>query len=524
MADTKEILGANGTITALNTPEPFINIFDIIIPQTFKTKLYAFKDSSLTVDGGLFVFGKATSPRMRGHFRVSDSHISDLYLTLKELYLDFKGKELDVNVDKLVLNGSDINAKTNISLVPSSVLNINNVKVNSNLINVDKLMKVADAATKLVPPAQQTTTKPVPVDIPVLIKTGTIDMKRIIATPIEITNTTGLIALRNNIFYLNNLRTHTFDGTVRGNINVNLANNGLGIKVQGANLDAEKALLALANLKDTLTGKASFKADIGLSGVTMEEQMKSLKGKVDFKLEDGQLGPFGKIENLILAENIRESEFFKTTIGQVINSITSVDTSHYDRVEGSLAFKDGVTTMESITSLGPVLSLHIAGNMDLLANQIDMKLRGRLGSQVSDMLGPLAYLNPINLVKNTPGMNVLAAKAFFLFCESVTTEEMNAIPLLVNSNDDTATKFQVVVRGDVAKPLTLIKSFKWLAEQSQIDSAQSFASMLPEPKPEKKGLFRNVKDEPTVEVEDPINLLFKSSNQKSETTENVVAE
>ena len=525
MADTNEILGAGGTITALNTAEPFINIFDVIIPQTFKTKLYAFKDSSLTVDGGLFIFGKAASPRMRGHFRVSDSHISDLYLTLKELYLDFKGKELDINVDNLVLNGSDINAKTNISLVPSSVLNINNVKVNSKLINVDKMMKVADAAAKLVPPAPKTTSNPAPVDIPVLIKTGTIDMKRIIASPIEITNTTGLIGLRNNIFYLNNLRTHTFDGTVRGNINVNLANNGLGIKVQGANLDAEKALLALANLKDTLTGTASFKADIGLSGVTMEEQMKSLKGKVDFKLEDGQLGPFGKIENLILAENIRESEFFKTTIGQVINSITSVDTSHYDIVEGSLNFKDGVTTMESITSLGPVLSLHIAGNMDLLANHIDMKLRGRLGSQVSDMLGPLAYLNPINLVKNTPGMNVLAAKAFFLFCESVTAEEMNAIPKLVNSNDDTATKFQVVVRGDVAKPLTLIKSFKWLAEQSQIDSAQSFASMLPEPKPEKKGLFRNVKDEPTVEVEDPINLLFKSSNQASKiTTEEVVAD
>lgn len=513
MSNTEAIIRAKGTVSALNTKEPFINIFDILIPQTFQAQLYAFKDSLMTVDGGLFVFGKATSPRMRGHFRISDAHISDLFLSLKELYMDFKGKELDINVDKLVLNGSDINTQANISLVPAPVININSVRVDSNLINVDKLMKVADVASKLAPPAPKTQSKLTPIDIPVLIKTGSINMKRIIATPIEITNTTGLIALRNNVLYLNNLRTNTFDGTVRGKINVNLVNNGLDIKVQGADLNMEKTLLALANLKDTLTGTASFKADIGLNGVILEEQMKSLNGKVDFKLEKGQLGPFGKIENLILAENIRESEFFKTTIGQVINSITSVDTSHYDVVNGSLTFDKGITTMESITSLGPVLSIHIAGNMDLLANRIDMKLRGRLGSQVSDMLGPLAYLNPINLVKNTPGMNIIAAKAFFLFCESVTAEEMQAIPLLVNSNDDTATKFQVVIRGDVAKPLTLIKSFKWLAEQSEIDNAKTFASTLPEPKPEKRGLFKNVNEKPPVEVEDPINLLFKSSNQ-----------
>ena len=528
MENTKEILGAGGTITALNTSEPFINIFDIIIPQTFNAKLYAFKDSLFTVDGGLFIFGKAKSPRMRGHFRISNSHISDLYLTLKELYIDFKGKELDINLDNLILNGSDINVKTNLSLVPSTVLQVNNVKVNSKLLNVDKMMKVADTAAKLVPPAQKSTTKPAPVDIPVLVKTGTIDLKKVIVNPLEIKNTTGIISLKNNIFYLNNLLTHTFDGIVRGNINVNLTNNNLGIKVQGYNLNAEDALLKLANLKDTLNGTASFKADIGLGGTTLEEQMKSLKGKVDFKLEDGQLGPFGKIENLILAENIRESEFFKTTIGQILNSLTSVDTSHYDEVKGSLTFKDGITTMESITSLGPVLSIHIAGNMDLLANQIDMKLRGRLGSQVSDMLGPLAYLNPINLVKNTPGMNIIAAKAFFLFCEAITTEEMNAIPMLVDSNDNTATKFQVVIRGDVAKPLTLIKSFKWLAEQSEIDNAQSFASTLPEPKPEKKGWFKNVKEEETQPVEDPIKYLFNSNKTApditSSTTEGTISE
>ena len=58
---------------------------------------------------------------------------------------------------------------------------------------------------------------------------------------------------------------------------------------------------------------------------------------------------------------------------------------------------------------------------------------------------------------------------------------MKAIPELYEYSDANATKFQVVLRGDTTKPLTLVKSFKWLAEQSQIDNATAFASTLPEP-------------------------------------------
>ena len=71
-------------------------------------------------------------------------------------------------------------------------------------------------------------------------------------------------------------------------------------------------------------------------------------------------------------------------------------------------------------------------------------------------------------------------KIFFLFTEVVTETEFAQIPALTKDIDDNnATKFQVVVRGDVAKPLTLVKSFKWLALQSDIDKAQSHVSLVP---------------------------------------------
>ena len=41
--------------------------------------------------------------------------------------------------------------------------------------------------------------------------------------------------------------------------------------------------------------------------------------------------------------------------------------------------------------------------------------------------------------------------------------------------DANATKFQIVLKGDVAKPLKLVKSFKWLALQKDMDAAKEFS-------------------------------------------------
>lgn len=61
-------------------------------------------------------------------------------------------------------------------------------------------------------------------------------------------------------------------------------------------LNVEKAVLALANMKDTISGDLAFRTDLTLSGATIEEQMKTLKGTVTFAMTDGQLGPFGNLK------------------------------------------------------------------------------------------------------------------------------------------------------------------------------------------------------------------------------------
>ena len=87
---------------------------------------------------------------------------------------------------------------------------------------------------------------------------------------------------------------------------MNLITSLLNIRLTGRGIDVEKALLDAAGMKDTLSGTAAFETDISLKGATYEEQMRSLKGTVGFDVRNGQFGPFGKLENLIIAENIKK--------------------------------------------------------------------------------------------------------------------------------------------------------------------------------------------------------------------------
>ena len=258
---------------------------------------------------------------------------------------------------------------------------------------------------------------------------------------------------------------------------MNLLSGLMTIKLNGKGLDSDKALTDAANMKNMISGDLDFKTNISLKGATYIEQMKSLKGDVDFELTDGQYGPFAKLENFFLAENVRENPFFKNTIGVILTPITTIDSTHYEKLNGKVSFKDGVVNLGSIKSQGDILCILINGDMNLLTNELDSKVRVRLASAVSDMLGPIAMANPVNLVKNTPGLNVASSKLFSVFSQVVTPEEYKEIPDFAKDHSDAnATKFQIVLDGNVAKPLSLVKSFKWLALQEDMDKASEFSA------------------------------------------------
>lgn len=472
-----EIFGIDGTIEGDR-----INLIKITMPQHLNGKIYAFPQSSFKFGGRAFVLGETAAPRMRGGFTIQSLSIPELLLDLRSGTLRFKGNHADLAADDLILNGSDLQIDSSISLMPSPVLTITDLDIASRYLNADKLMKVSDRAMAYVPKNPAPAPASQPANIPVVIQNGSIKMDRIISGNIDIRNTTGRIALDHNVFRLRGLRTNIFGGNVNGNIAMNLLYSYLTMNLRGEKINVDTALRQAAGMKDTLKGTAVFKANLSLKGATYEEQMKTLKGDVNFTVKDGQFGPFGKIENLILAENIRESQFFQTAIGGIIDGLLTIDTTHFSDLSGSLTFNDGICHIDPMTSLGDILSLHIFGDFDILRNYADMKVRARMASLVSNLLGPIGAINPANLVNSAASLNIVTAKAFSLFCEMVPESELATLPSFANSYvDNAATKFQLVVRGDAAKPLTLVKSFKWLASQTEYENAVNYVNSIPEP-------------------------------------------
>ncbi len=454
-----------------------INLFRLQTQKELTGSVGIFKKSSFKTSGKISLHGKPDNLVYGGDYRVVDLNIPEILFSIKNIDLNFVPRGVDLYLKDIDINKSKINASLSADLNPKKIFRVDNINVLSDMIDVDNALKVVEKLANYMPkPSASASNSKTNQDIPLYAK-GKYDIKKIKTGAIELSDTRGDILVQNNTLFLNNMSTKAFHGNISGDIGMNLLTSLLKVKVSGKNIDANKMLTDAANMKDTLSGTMDFKTDISLSGATYIEQVKSLKGTIDFQAKNGQYGPFSKLENFFLAENIRENPVFKNTIGAVLSPITTIDSSHYEELKGTLKFKDGIVYLKPITSKGNILCILINGKMDLVKNELDTYVRVRLASAVSDLLGPIAMANPVNLVKNTPGLNIVTAKLFSVFTVVVAESDYKQIPdFSKNHTDKNATKFQIVLSGDVAKPLRLVKSFKWLALQEDMDKANEFSA------------------------------------------------
>ena len=470
--NAQKIAELNASINGNNIETFKINISDIQQGQ-----IAIFKNSTFKTKGNISLNGKFDDLNYGGNLKLWDINIPELLIKANSIDLDFISQGLNLKGTQIDINGSKIDGSMKANLKPAKIFKITNTEIKSDSINVDNMMKTLDLImNKAMPQTTTSTSSSQNANIPIYMD-GAYNIKKLTTGAIVIENITGDLKIQNNDLYLDNLNCKAFKGDVSGKIKMNLITSLLTINLKGQNLDTNEALVKAANMKDTLSGKLKFNTDISLKGATYYEQMKSLKGKIDFEIDDGQYGPFAKIENFILAQNVRENSFFKNTIGTIITPLATIDTTHFEKLKGEISFNNGIATFNSITSQGDILSALVSGKMNLLTNKLDATVRGRLASSVSDLMGPLALANPINLVQKTPGVDIVGAKLFSTFSQVVTQKEYDAIPdFSKNHSDEYATKFQIILNGDTTKPLTLVKSFKWLVLQDDMNKANTFST------------------------------------------------
>ena len=169
----KEVAGIEGTIVNLSS-NPFINLFTVRVPDELNISLNGFKNAVLTFGGKVYAFGNASAPRFKGGFYIKNVKISDLLMSVNKIDLNLSGRNFGVNADKLNLNGSDINIDSKMGLNQTDVFTIDELNVSSKNIDVDKAVKVAEAASKITPKSSQKKSSVAAQDIPLAVKKGKI--------------------------------------------------------------------------------------------------------------------------------------------------------------------------------------------------------------------------------------------------------------------------------------------------------------------------------------------------------------
>lgn len=451
-----------------------INNLKIATNGNKKLSLFAFTGSSLNGNMDITVTGSVNNPILKGTVKTDSINIPQLKTKIKTANVVLNGDTFKYDINELNLNGTSIDVNGNGLLDYKPITTLSNFVITSEYLDSDKAIKVTEYMAKV--PALNSGSGNA--SIPVKITSGALDIKKLKSGDIVAENITSKMTLNRDVVNLNNLKASAFDGQFEGDVSMNLLNSAIKATVKGSGMNADKTVTTCAGMKNTIYGTLKFDADINLKGATYEEQMRTLNGKANFDINKGQFGSLGKLETFLKADNLASISFISTKIGSMVNNVSPHNTAEFEKLNGNVTFKNGLMTILPITSSGKNMSLYITGNLNLVNNQANILVLGRISENMTSMLGPLEQLNPVKLLqKSSSTWATITLGALNAINEKSTPAEISKIPQLTPPPaTDNTSKFVVKINGNIEKPQSAVKSFKWLSADSDLTKAQNAIS------------------------------------------------
>lgn len=268
--------------------------------------------------------------------------------------------------------------------------------------------------------------------------------------------------LTDNVFYLKNVTGEAFDGKVNGDVSYNIVNGHIGVDFKGSGLDAEKAIAGAVGIKNALSGKLGFDANVNLHGTTDVEMMKNLKGKVSFEITDGAFGNIGRFENFLFAQNLQSNSIIKAAVNSVSALPVIKNTAQFKSISGDLSFNNGWANLNPIKVSGASMAYYITGKYNLLNGTANIVVLGRLSAEVVKSLGVLGDLSVDKLTSYIPKFGNMTANLINAMTTDPKNENISAIPALSSGNENYK-DFKVLFNGGIESKSS-VKSFKWLSK------------------------------------------------------------
>lgn len=294
------------------------------------------------------------------------------------------------------------------------------------------------------------------------ILNGNAVLAKFVSGGIEAQNITTDFSMKGENFYLKNLKGTAFDGKFGGNIIYNLNNAKTSIDFAGSGMNAEKAVAGAAGIKNALSGTLGFNTKMNLMVLDYNDMMKSLKGNLSFKIDNGAFGSIGRVDGFFGAANIAGNTLLKSTAAALSNLAGLKNTAEFDYIQGNMTFSNGWADLTSIKSTGKSLAYFVTGKYNLVNGTTNVVVLGRLDAGVVKQLGPIGDLSAEKLFSAIPKFGALTTSIINVMTTDPKGERVTEIPALTGDNAGHR-DFKVIFNGGLESKSS-IKSFKWLTK------------------------------------------------------------
>lgn len=479
LRNAQQLAGISGAVEGLDSKVQNFKNLVISIPQPLQLSTAMLPKSSFKTRGRIEVAGRLTSPVMKGFFEVKDADIPEYLTKIDIVTVNFNDSLISADIQNLSINGSPLNIKADASPKFNKIFVINNMEITSTGLDAEKMLNAMETPEAKKAAAQGS---PAPagssVVFPVKITKGHGVIDKFVMGEIKAGAISSDFTMNNDVVYLKNLKGSAYDGEFSADVSYNLVSTAVKAKAGGKSMNANSVVTAFAAMKDQVKGKLSFNADVSLKGATYEQQMKTLKGSADFKVEDGQLGSIGRIETFLQANNLLSQKFVESQIGALINTIAPYNTGKFDYLKGDLTFSNGWVNLNPVKSSGPHMSLAITGKMNLVNNNADMQILGTVSPEVAKALGPVAELSVDKITALIPKFGNTVSSLLNAYNVTASKTLLETIPALSPAKEGTKS-FKVAINGSLLNPPKAVKSFQWLnTAESMQDSQKSILDLF----------------------------------------------
>lgn len=425
-----------------------------------------FKNSKAEFGADITLNGNLTSPSMNGNINIPALELPSIKTSLKNITANLGGDSISVNLPLITIDNSVMNAY---AIVDSNFTNgiiVKSVDFNGNLIDADTLassMSGLSSGSSAASKSASSGAKSASSDIGLVIQNGKGEVTKFKTGKIIATGLTSDFGLKNNVFYLKNLKGDAFSGKITGNINCNVLSGLTNVDMTGSGMSAVNAIDAAAGISNALSGTLGFTAKLKLNAFASDfnAMMKSVSGDVTFDVQDGHYANIGRLDNLLLAQNLAANAILKAALAPVRNMPVVQNTSNFKTINGSLSLQNGIAKLKSVKSAGPSLAYFVTGQYNLLSGYTNVVILGRLGADVVKALGPLGELSVSKLTSYIPKFGTQTASILSALTSDPKSENTDQIPGL-STGDNNTKDFKVVFTGNVTSASS-IKSFKWLS-------------------------------------------------------------